>query len=208
MKHVIALILCLLSFAGAQAQSARSVLDATAKAIRQGGNTEIRFTATTFQDTTPQETMAGTMWLDGRRYRLESAGLSIWFDGKTQWSYLHESNEVNITEPSEAEQQQLNPYAFLDLYKLGYKLSLKKTSLRGLQTFEIRMRDEKGKLPIQEIYLDVTRNDYTPLCVRVKQDGNWSRIALQNVQMHRSFPASQFTFQPSEHPDLEVVDLR
>ena len=83
MKHVIALILCLLSFAGAQAQSARSVLDATAKAIRQGGNTEIRFTATTFQGATPQETMAGTMWLDGRRYRLESAGLSIWFDGKT-----------------------------------------------------------------------------------------------------------------------------
>lgn len=208
MKQFIILILSLTSMLGAKGQSARNVLDATAKAIRQSGSTQVSFTATTFLGTTPQESMDGTMWLDGHRYRLESAGLSIWFDGKTQWSWLHSSEEVNITEPSETEQQQVNPYAFLDLYKNGYSLSLRKSTLRGLQTYEVRLRDEKGSLPIQEIYIDVTRENYTPLCVRVNQDGNWSRIALKSVQTHQQFPAAHFTFQPSEHPALEIVDLR
>lgn len=192
----------------AWAQDARSILDNTASAIRNQGAAHISFTASTFQGTTFMESMDGKMSIDGQKFRLESAGLSLWYDGTTQWSYLHESNEVDITEPTLEEIERINPYAFLNIYKKGYKLSVKKKQLRGKPSYEVRLRAQSKQQEVEEIYVDVTQADFTPLCVRVKQDGNWSRITIHSIQGKQRFPADYFSFKASEHPDVEVIDLR
>ena len=57
--------------------------------------------------------------------------MKTWFDGHTQWSYVASADEVNVSEPTQEELQTLNPYAWLSLYKQGYRLKL--SSVGGKQ---------------------------------------------------------------------------
>lgn len=208
MKKLIYLFLAFFPSVIIQAQDAKSILDATAASIRKLGATEVSFEATSFEGTTPIQTMQGRMSLDGNKFLLESKGLTVWYNGNTQWSYLHSGSEVNITEPTPEELQQVNPYAFMDVYKDGYKLAAKKSKLHGKETYEIQLKaTSKGK-PADIIYVDVLRSDYTPLCIRIKQGKDWSRISLKKISGHQKFPTSHFTFIASEYPNLELIDLR
>ena len=47
-------------------------------------------------DTQPQST-SGTFTLKGTKFFLEMDAMKVWFDGKTQWSYVQQNNEVSIT---------------------------------------------------------------------------------------------------------------
>ena len=60
----------------------------------------------------------------------------------------------------------------------------------------------------QEVYIDIRKSDYTPLCVRVKQDDNWHRIAIHKYTNGLSIDDGEFRFDPSKYPDAEVIDLR
>ena len=65
--------------------------------------------------------------MKGDKFLLETEGVTTWFDGRTQWSYLASSDEVNVSEPTLEELQSINPYSWLSLYKQDYKLKVAKT---------------------------------------------------------------------------------
>jgi hypothetical protein len=48
----------------------------------------------------------------------------MWFDGTTQWTYLKSNDEVSVTTPNETQQQALNPYNFINMYKSGFKYTM------------------------------------------------------------------------------------
>ena len=50
-----------------------------------------------------------------------TAKATVWFNGKTQWSYMPSTNEVNVSTPNEVQQAAMNPYTFINMYKSGYK---------------------------------------------------------------------------------------
>jgi len=53
--------------------------------------------------------------------------MKAWFDGKTQWAYMAQNNEVSITEPSEKELAETNPMAILSGYKTKTVIRFSKT---------------------------------------------------------------------------------
>ena len=63
-----------------------------------------------------------------------------WYNGETQWSYMKANDEVNVSVPTPEEQQSMNPYTFVNLYKEGYHYQLKETTLRGKSCYEITNR--------------------------------------------------------------------
>ena len=92
-----------------QAQSdakAREILDKTAAAFRQAQAVSITFGGT-------QE---GTLLLKGNKFHLNTGDVETWFDGKTQWSYLRQNEEVNVCPPPPAEQESHNPELLLGPY--------------------------------------------------------------------------------------------
>ena len=198
---------CLLCI-GIYAQDARKVLDATASKIKKGGDIQVTFTATSFSGTTEQGRTQGTMLLKGKKMQMDTPEMKTWYDGTTLWSYMPESGEVNMTHPTDKEMAVMNPYSFLNAYKKGYKLSIKESSLRGEATYEVHMLARYAGYMAQEVYLDIRRSDYTPLCVRVKQDGNWNRISIHEYKSHLKLADDLFRFDPAKYPDAEVIDLR
>ena len=72
-----------------QAQlGAKKILDRTAEAFRRAGGVEA-----TFSLTGGQGAAQGTICLQGEKFRLESGGITTWFDGTTQWSYVAANEE-------------------------------------------------------------------------------------------------------------------
>lgn len=207
MKKILTLLVCLLSL-GAMAQKPMKVLDATAAGIRKAGDVKVSFTATTFVGSTEQGSTSGTMLLKGRKMQLSTPDMKTWYDGKTQWSMLTESGEVNVSNPTEKEIAAINPYSFLSHYKKGYKMSMKEKTLRGQQAYEVHMTATSTSNPAQEIYVDVAKDSYTPLCIRIRQDEEWNRISIHSIQGGMNFPDSDFVFPKNEYTDVEVVDLR
>lgn len=207
MKKILTVILLFLSV-GMMAQNARKILDDTAARIRQMGDMKVNFTATTFIGTTEQERTTGTILLQGRKICLKTDEMKMWYNGKTQWSLIAESGEVNVSTPTEREMAQINPYSFLNVYKKGYRMSVRETTLRGKEAYEVHLLARKGNNMAQEMYIDVSRKDFTPLCVRVRLDDNWNRVSIHTIQGNQHFTDATFEFPKSEYPNVDVIDLR
>ena len=203
-----ALALVMTCSISAFAQDAQTVLDAAAARIQKAGCIRAQFKATSFSGTTPKGETMGSMLIKGSKFQMTTPELTTWFDGKTQWSMLREAGEVNITEPTEEEIDAMNPAAFVNLYKKGYRATLRPSILRGQKTYEVHLTATKSHLPITEIYVDVTQKDHTLLCVRAKQDGNWTRLSILSFDTDKKAKDSDFQFPSKDFPNIELIDLR
>lgn len=208
MKRIAFLLTFFLACVMAQAQSARSVLDATAARMTQSGCIRSQFKATQFRGTTPESETSGTMLVSGRKFQMQTADIITWFDGKTLWSMMPGSEEVNISEPTDDELVAMNPSTFVNLYKKGYNYSLRKSSLRGKPTYEVRLSAKSKKATFSDIYVDVEQSTYNPLCIRARQNGNWVRLSILTFQVNQSSKDADFTFPNKDYPNVEVIDLR
>lgn len=200
-----ALLICTLH---ASAQNARSILDKTSEKVTAAGNLKFKFKAMQFQGTVPDSGAEGTMFTDGKRYHIDTEELLVWYNGEQTWTLMKGSNEVNISAPTAEEQAVTNIHVLLSIYKSGYKLSAKKSTLRGLETYEVRLKAKNKKQGFEELFIDVNRKSYMPLCIRAKKDGNWMRISIYEMHTAQKFSDAQFNFPKQQYPDVEVIDLR
>ena len=186
----------------------RKVLDKAASFIRKSGDIRVEFAATSFRGTTEDGSVSGTLLLQGNKFQLNTPEMITWFDGTTQWSYLPENEEVNITNPTEKEIQAVNPYVFLDLYKKGYRITMQESTLRDMPTYEVHLVAQRAEIAAQELYIDVRKSDFCPLCVRVRQENIWNRISIRQFSGGQHFTAGDFTFPKEKYPEAELIDLR
>ena len=102
-----------------QADKARKILDKAATIVGHKGGASASFSIQSGNVGTTK----GTIAIKGNMFHARTDKATMWYNGKTQWTYMKATNEVNITTPNAAKQAQLNPYKFLSLYKTGYQLS-------------------------------------------------------------------------------------
>ena len=129
MKKIV--LICFMSlfamFTWAQtANEAKKVLDKTASVVgRKGGaSASFKVSSTKYGNT------SGTISIKGNKFHAKTPQAIVWFDGKTQWTYMNSTEEVNIITPNEAQQAAMNPYQFINLYKSGFDMSMKTVSGR------------------------------------------------------------------------------
>lgn len=191
------------------AQSARSVLDQTASVLQHSGGIEATFEGTQFKGQKAAGIATGRIELDGNKFKITSDALTTWFDGHTQWTLMTGSDEVNVSTPSAGELQHINPYAFINLYKQGYTLSLNESSYKGKSCHEVRMKAQSGSNSIQLLVATIDKSTHLPLSVRIKDHkGQWTRIRVSGIRTHRKWNVSNFRFNAKQHPGIEVIDLR
>ena len=121
MKRLLQLIIaCLMALPlMAQQPTAKALLDDASANLR--ANEGIRAALTIVTD---EGEVKATICMKGNKFVLETPGMKTWFDGTTQWTYLEVNEEVNVSTPTAAELQQINPYALMESYRTGYDLTL------------------------------------------------------------------------------------
>lgn len=195
MKKLLTLLLALFTL-GASAQNAKQILDKTASLCNSGA-VQAKFYVS--------GSGGGTLVMQGNKFTLQSSEATIWFDGKTEWSLVSGSGEVNILEPSAKEIAQMNPMNFVNLYKSGYKYSSKTVG----NTYEVHLQATSGGKSIKEAYIYVNKTTYKPTQIKIRTGSkNWMSIAVNSFNQIGKKPDSFFKFSAKDHPKTRVIDMR
>ena len=99
-----------LSLITSSAQTAKEVLDKTAATVSAKQGAQASFTING-----QSMNASGTIAIKGKKFHATTAQATIWFDGKTQWTYMKNNDEVNISNPTESQLAAINPYNFIYL---------------------------------------------------------------------------------------------
>lgn len=179
--------------------TARKVLDKTAAVVGKKSGAQAQFHIANAK----LGNASGTIAIKGNKFNARTADATVWFNGKTQWTYMKNTDEVNVTTPTQAQQTQMNPLTFINMYKSGYKLSMK--TVEG--KYEVRMVAENKARSVQEMYIVVNPKTFVPTQVRMRQKDSWTTINISNF---KATPQSDavFTFNKKDFPSAEIVDLR
>lgn len=200
MKRFSLAILLLLSttFIFAQnAAQARKILDKTAAVIGNKGGASANFSISGKYGNT-----SGTIAIKGNKFNARTPQATVWFDGKTQWTYMKSSQEVNVSNPTEAQQQSMNPYKFINIYKNGFKLDMKNVA----GGWQIHLKATNQSRSIKEMYITIGKN-YQPKTIKMRQTNGWSTITFSNFKA-KNLSDATFRFNAKEYPHAEVIDLR
>lgn len=191
------------------AQTATSLLDQAAAKLKNSGGISATFEATQFKKTTENGTTQGNIDLSGKKFKVTTPGLTTWFDGTTQWSMLSGSGEVNVSTPTAEELQSINPYAFVDLYKSGYKATLSYTNKGGKKCPNIKLVATSKQRDIREMRIVLAPETHLPSSIRIlRKDGNWFRIRVKSISLGKKWNDSHFRFSKTDYPNVEIIDLR
>ncbi len=216
MKRIVLLLILFFSYivlpsaySATKDKETRRVLDATAERLNKIGGISLQFTATTLLGKVSQGSTSGSMDLLGKKFMMKSPDIQTWFDGKTQWTMQTGDTEVSMTEPTGAELQAINPYAFLGIYRKGFNYHMKRATLsNGKSGYKIYMTADNAKQEIREIFLEIDLQ-YNPVRVSMRQGKKqWVRIVVNKFQTGKKFDANHFTFPKSKFPNAEIIDLR
>lgn len=195
MKKLLTLLFALLTL-GASAQNAKQILDKTA-ALCNSGAVQAKFYVS--------GSGSGTIVMQGNKFTLQSSEASIWFDGKTEWSLVSGSGEVNVLEPSAKEIAQMNPMNFVNLYKSGYKYTSKTVG----SNYEVHLQATSSGKSIKEAYIYVNKSSYKPTQIKIRTGSkNWMSIAVNSFNQIGKKPDSYFKFSAKDHPKTRIIDMR
>lgn len=197
MKRIIFTLICALSLANVSAQTAKEILDKAASVVNAKKGATANFVMSG-----KYGNAAGTISIKGNKFVANTPQAKMWYDGKTQWTYMTSTEEVNVSTPTEAQQQTMNPYRFINLYNMGYSMT-KKDVKNG---YEVYLKATNPKRTITEMYITVN-NQFVPTNVKMKTAKGWTNINISNFRK-ASLPDKAFRFNAKDYPQAEVIDLR
>lgn len=193
---------CCLS-ASAQRSDAGTILDRSIEQFRKAGGVKVGFSAHDYEGTAS----SGSICLKGEKFLLEMDGAITWFDGRTQWSYLASTDEVNISEPTAEELRSINPYALLSLYRQGYTSKLLKATDASLYEVELTATDSRQEP--HSLILYISKNTYRPQrIILFQQGGKKAVIDIRSYVAGQNYPDAFFVFDRKAYPTAEIIDLR
>jgi len=198
MKKICFLIAATLISAATFAQTAKSVLDKAAANITVKSGVQAKFKMTGSMGNT-----SGTIAIKGRKFHATTPQAIVWFDGKTQWTYMKNNDEVNVTTPTESQLQAINPYNFFNLYKNGYDATLTSSGKDYVVHLTASTKDKK----IRELFITVNKSSNTPTQVKLLQGTKWTIFDISDLKK-QNVPDSQFRFNAKDFPQAEIIDLR
>ena len=200
------MLLCLALPVLAQQEGARDILRRAADTFLREGGVYVSFSLRSSEGLS-----SGTLRLKGEKFVLEAGGMTTWFDGHTQWTYLPSSDEVNISEPTDEELQTLNPYAWLYLYDREYDLKSLPAETSG--QYKIEMSARSAGEQVERLVLWLDKSGLHPVKFSLTLAGNVepTLITVRDYRTRQPYTDAMFVFDPGEYPEYptaEVIDLR
>lgn len=190
------------------AQNAASILDKAAALYAQSNGVKATFTMK--ESASGGSEVEGTIDMKDDKFRLETPGMIVWFDGKTQWSYVGRNEEVNVTTPTAEELPFTNPALLLRTYKKGFSALYQgeSTAPNGKMAYDIELTPKK-KSDVEKVNLQIEKNSSLPSRMVVSaKNGGRTIVQVKRLATNQNQPEGYFEFHEADYPEAEVVDLR
>ncbi|HEY6913282.1 MAG TPA: outer membrane lipoprotein carrier protein LolA [Paludibacter sp.] len=166
------------------------------------------FKLATNDKNTSQAVATGTFTLKGNKFVLDMDDMKVWFDGKTQWAYNQQNNEVSITEPTEKELSDTNPMAILSAYKAKCLIKFSNKT-KSAQNHCIEMTPKVKNKDIAKIEVQVNKTNANLFSIKlINTNGSTSLLTVNNFQNGLKVADNFFVFNQSKYKGISVNDLR
>ena len=152
------------------------------------------------------ESISGTVYVKGDKYKLEIAGQIIFNDGQDLWSYSKEIMEVTVSTYDE-EEQDISLTNIWDLYKEGYKYGLNLPDEQGNWIIDLEPI-ERGAEAFYKIRMVIT-NEYDLKSFKIfERSGNQYNYSINKLIDRADLQDNFFTFDLLQYPEVEIIDFR
>ena len=191
----------------AQDQVAKDVLNRLSETTKSYKNITVSFDFI-FENKNQNinEKQKGTLVLQEEMFRLEMEEQIIINDGESQWIYLADMNEIQIME-HDPEEQMMSPNKLFTIYEEGYKYSyVGGNSEKGkrLQIIDLFPKESGAFMKIT-LAVDAAKNQLQKITILDKNGGTYTYKVNTFAENTTVEP---FIFNPSDYPEVEVIDLR
>lgn len=205
-KIVINILIMMLGCIGINAQtSASAYIDNVISSIKESDGINAQFVLQ--GDYNSGQYLQGTLKMRGKKFCLTTNDMTSWYDGKTMWSYSKSIDEVNITEPTQQELMEINPYTSLENYKQIFTVAELKSERNGERRF--MFTPTKRNTYIKSVVITISTAQMAPILFEITNTQDVKTvITITNYNNKANLPASTFTFDATKYPNTSIIDLR
>lgn len=190
-------------FMASAADKSSAILKSSAEKFRTSPSIQC-----TYSLKAANSTSGGQATFAGDRFKMSTPEMSVWYDGRTQWSLLTAQNEVTVTEPTDQELSQVNPFVIINNFSKNFTSKFIASAAKG--TKRILLTPRKGSTQAIKS-ATITISDATQLpteIVVVDSDGHTFTITITSLKIGKALPESNFRFPKNSYPKTEIIDLR
>lgn len=138
------------------------------------------------------------------KYRLSSPDLEVWYDGATQWAYSTSDKEVSITDPTEEELMESNPFAIVTNYKKSYTCR----RLSGDKN-EIELVAKSKMATVRKAVVTIDGRTWLPTKLIVTMaNGRTFAATVTSAAEGKALPSTTFIYNKEKYPAKTIIDLR
>ena len=200
MKKLLLLFTCFFALLTSNAQDnriAEKILDKVSVFLSNPEGVRIDFTGSE----------NGYLIMKGEKFYLNTQSIQSWYDGKTQWSYLTDNKEVNISSPTKEEIQAISPYHLLKRYKSDYTyIYIGQSKRKRKLVHEINLTSKSDI--INDIKLIIS-DDNKPVAILFYRNNKlMSEVNITSLQTDSKIDDKLFRFDKTKYPQVEIIDLR
>lgn len=188
--------------APAGAQKARSVMDRTVALLGEARNITAPFTLVA-----DGQTVAGTLLMAGDKFRLTLPKITVWYDGRSQWSLDSSTKEVYLSEPMPDELAQVNPLVIITALDRTAAIQLLRESAAA---YTLRLTpDAAMQMAFADAVVDIDKSTSLPTRIALTlPDKKSITLNVGAVGRGANHPASTFVYNKADHPGYSLIDLR
>ncbi len=150
-----------------------------------------------------------------RMYAKTSDGREIFNDGKTLYMYYEDGNEVNIYTSDPEENEDFNIESYLKDFDKKYKyVHMGQQSVQGVNCDYIELSPDLAKSELErqsifkvKVYLNASTHEVISWQVFERTGINYN-ILITSFKPNLTFQSTEFVFDKSKYPGVEVIDMR
>lgn len=186
---------------------AESLLDKVAASIRADAALQMDYTYIIYdEDDAVVYSDKGTMKLDNDRYVLDMENMKVWCDGKTQWSYMRDIDEVYITDADSEEAQNLSPLYIMEMYRDNYSIALKEIA-DDVSVITLSAADVEAEINRLELTVEHKTARLAGMFIYMPGQG-CVEVQLDNYIPGRKFAKKTYECPVKDFSTAEIVDMR
>lgn len=157
------------------------------------------------------DTKKGTFYMKGPKYRVAIAGQEIICDNKTVWTIVKATNEVQVTDYN-PDAQTISPTKLFtnNFYEKEYNYKyIGERKINGKVCDIIELTPKSSDKQFTKVQMSVDKSQTIKGGQVWEKNGNTYRYDLTSYSPNiASVTDATFTFNPKQHPEMEVIDLR
>jgi hypothetical protein len=136
-------------------------------------------------------------------------GQTVMCDGNTTWTYMKESNEVQISD-NKPSADAITPTSIFTMYEKGFKskfLANKTIAGKAVQLIELTPDDNKKSYFKIQLTIDKV-GKYVNEAKVFDKNGNIYTYSIVKFTPNAAVTDDLFSFNKAKYPGVEIVDLR